>query len=112
MPGQRTHDSQWLRERDGLTVDVHRALPGVGVDAQAAWWVLSAQTDVVMVAGYPAPTLALRARALHVALHAAHHGTGYHRPMDDLSRALVAGDDDLWHGAAALAARLQATETS
>jgi Uncharacterised nucleotidyltransferase len=105
-----THDNQWLRDRDGLTVDVHRALPGVGVDAEAAWTLLSAHTDVVMVAGYPAPTLALPARALHVALHAAHHGADYRRPMSDLQRALLAGDDDLWRGAAALAARLQAME--
>jgi hypothetical protein len=63
-----------------------------------------------MVAGYPAPTLTLPARALHVALHAAHHGAGYRRPMNDLERALLATEDELWRGASALAARLQATE--
>ena len=106
----REHASVWVRDGDGLTVDLHRTLPGVGVDAEAAWRVLSADTDVVVVAGLPVPTLALPARALHVALHAAQHGVGAVGPLADVDRALTAAGDELWVRAAALAVQLEATE--
>ena len=104
----REHAAAWAREGDGITVDLHRTLPGVGVDADSAWRVLSGETDVVSVAGRSVPTLALPGRALHVALHAAQHGPAWARPMADLDRALAAGDDELWLKAAALAAELDA----
>ena len=106
----REHATAWIRDGDGLTVDLHRTLPGVGVEAEAAWRALSAVTDTVVVAGYPSRTLALPATALHVALHAAQHGTGWARPIAELQRALAAGDDDLWLEARALGAELEATE--
>ena len=92
----REHASAWSRGGDGLTVDLHRTLPGVGVDAEGVWRALSAETDVVLVARHPVPTLSLPGRALHVALHAAQHGPGWARPIADLERALAAADDDLW----------------
>jgi hypothetical protein len=104
----REHATAWVRDGDGLTVDLHRTLPGVGVDDEAMWRALSAERDVVVVAGRPVLTLTLRGRALHVALHAAQHGAGWARPMADLERALAAGDEDLWAAAAALAAELDA----
>jgi hypothetical protein len=106
----REHATAWIRDGDGLTVDLHRTLPGVGAEAEAAWRALSAVTETVVVAGYPSRALALPGRALHVALHAAQHGTGWARPMADLQRALEAGDDDLWLEAMALGAELEATE--
>lgn len=106
----REHASAWSRGGDGLTVDLHRTLPGVGVDAEGVWRALSAETDVVLVARHPVPTLSLPGRALHVALHAAQHGPGWARPIADLERALAAADDDLWLEAAALAAELDATD--
>ena len=106
----REHASAWVRESDGVTVDLHRTLPGLGVDAEAAWRVLSANPDVVEVAGHRASTLAIPAQALHVALHAAQHGVAWPRPMADLERALTLCDDDLWLAAAQLALRLQATD--
>jgi Uncharacterised nucleotidyltransferase len=105
----REHASTWS-DGERLTVDLHRTLPGVGVNDATTCGVLSAGADVVLVAGHPAPTLALPARALHVALHAAHHGVGWPRPIEDLERALAAGEDELWLSAAALAGTLQATD--
>jgi hypothetical protein len=111
MPGWwREHAGVWVRDGDGLTVDLHSALPGIGVAAEAAWSTLAADTDSVTVAGYRAPTLALPARALHLALHAAQHGVGWARPIADLERALAAGDDQLWITAAVLAEQLEATD--
>jgi len=104
----REHATAWERDVDGLTVDLHRTLPGIGVSDDETWRALSAETDVVVVGGHSAPTLALPARALHIALHAAQHGPGWARPIADLERALAAGDADLWLEAAALAAKLDA----
>jgi Uncharacterised nucleotidyltransferase len=105
----REHASTW-GDDERLTVDLHRTLPGVGVNAAATWGALSADAGVVVVAGHPARTLALPARALHVALHAAQHGVGWPRPIEDLERALAASEDELWLSAAALARTLQATD--
>ncbi len=73
---------------------------------KATWRARSADTDVVVVAGHPARTLALPARALH----AAQHGVGWARPMVDLKRALRAADDDLWLNAAVLTEKLDAMD--
>ena len=92
----------------GVAVDLHRTLIGVGVDQAAAWRVLSADTDPVVVADRVARCLGLPARAMYVALHAAQHGPGT-QPALDLERALAIGDDELWLRAAEVAARLDAT---
>jgi hypothetical protein len=107
----REHASVWVRKLDGLTVDLHRTLPGVGVDDPTAWRILSSDPDQVEVAGFLAPILSLPARALHVVLHAAQHGIGWERPIADLQRALGAGDDDLWRNASALADQLAASDS-
>ena len=105
----REHACEWRRANDGLQVDLHRRLVGVGVDDEQAWGALSEDAGEVVVAGRPVPTLALPARALHVALHAAQHGVRCYQPIVDLGGALAVGDDDLWRAAAALAADLHAT---
>jgi Uncharacterised nucleotidyltransferase len=107
----REHANEWQRAIDGLEVDLHRTLVGVRVDDATTWRVLSADTAEVEVAGHPVLALALPARAMHVALHAAQHGPRWPPSIVDLERALAAGDDDLWHVAAGVAAALRATET-
>lgn len=92
----------------GVAVDLHRTLIGVGVDQAAAWRVLSADTDSVLVADRIVRCLGLPARAMYVALHAAQHGPDT-QPAFDLERALAVGDDELWLRAAGVAARLDAT---
>jgi Uncharacterised nucleotidyltransferase len=103
------HAAVWQRCSDGLCVDLHRTLIGARVDSATVWRVLSAHTDEIEVAGCPVQTLSLPARAMHVALHAAQHGPGWAPSIEDLERALSAGDDDLWCKAAAVAEQLQAT---
>ena len=104
------HASEWWRATDGVQIDVHRTLSGIGVDANTAWVTLSAETDELAVAGRGARTFTLPALALHVALHAAHHGADAGKPLDDLERALEIADDELWSRAAALAEELDATD--
>ena len=106
----REHANEWHRPSDGVCVDVHRTLVGVGVDDATVWRALSTDTEEVMVAGRPVAALSLSGRAMHVALHATQHGVRWPLGVADLERALTAGDDDLWRQAAVLAAELQATE--
>jgi hypothetical protein len=106
----REHGSDWRRESDGVLVDLHRSLPGVAADARTMWAVLAHPTMTVAIAGYEAPALALPGRALHVALHAAQHGSGWGKGQKDLERALSVADEALWIEAAELARRLQATD--
>jgi hypothetical protein len=109
-PWWREHAAAWVRDADGVMVDLHRTLPGVGVKAEVTWAMLSAGTDAVIVAGRSAPSLSLPGRALHVALHAAQHGARSTRPLADLERAIAVADDELWRDAAALAAELDAID--
>ena len=106
----REHASAWFRERDGVTIDLHRSLPGARVQNDVAWRVLSRDSDTVVVAGRSVPALGLPARALHVVLHAAQHGAQSSRPIAELELALATADDDLWRDAAALADELGAVD--
>jgi hypothetical protein len=106
----REHAGTWFRERDGVTIDLHRSLPGASVENHVTWRVLSRGSDTVVVAGRTVPALGLPARALHVVLHAAQHGSHMTPPIADLERALAKGDDQLWRSAAALARELVALD--
>jgi hypothetical protein len=114
----REHATAWIRERDGVTIDLHRKLPGVEIDDATAWSLLFREHDHIMLRGGSVPVLALPGRALHVALHAAHHGVEWtgpiapesRGPIADLNRALARADEEVWRSAAALARELDATD--
>lgn len=106
----REHAGEWVREGDGVTVDLHRTLPGVGVDSELAWPLLAANPGRVLVDNREVPALSLAGRGLHVVLHAAQHGAGWSKPLDDLRRALRSTDATFWREVAELAARLRATD--
>lgn len=105
----REHAVGWWRGQDGAIVDVHRTLPGVGVDPQLLWRTLSADAETIDVAGFPAKTLTIPGRAFHLAIHAAQHGVGWDRVDVELERALSRVDETTWRAAAELAAALDAT---
>jgi hypothetical protein len=105
----REHAVEWLRQSDAIAVDLHHTLQGVGVDDATLWQRLAVDRDTVEVGGYPAPALALPARAVHLVLHAAQHGTAWGSVVDEVEFALNRADPAVWPAAAALAAELQAT---
>ena len=105
----REHDHSWRRDQDHEIIDIHTTLPGVGVDDDRAWTLLSAGSEEIPVGGYRARALAIPARALHLALHAAHHGPGWVMGFADLERALEQCAEVTWTAAAALANQLGAT---
>lgn len=106
----REHAGEWRRDRDHVVVDVHRTLVGIGAVPEKAWEALSRDAVAVTVAGREVPALPIPARAFQIALHAAQHGTGPTAPLEDLRRALRAGDLDVWRAAAQLAYELNAVD--
>jgi hypothetical protein len=102
------HAHHWDRELNGISVDLHLTLPGVGLSDEEAWSVLSRHTEQLVVGGVSLEVLAPAARAMHVALHAAQHGPGFKGPLTDLERALDQLPPQIWEDAAALAVRLDA----
>lgn len=104
------HASDWTRELDGVAVDLHQVLQGVGAAPEQAWEVLFSDTDGVVVAGYRARRLSAAGRALYVALHAAHHGEQADPSLLRLDAALAAADERVWRDACALASQLDALD--
>jgi hypothetical protein len=100
------HARVWVRQ-DGM-VDFHHSVWGIGVEPTEAWEVLTTHLDRLRIGGEQIPVLALPARALHVALHAAQHGSNERKPLEDLGRAGARASFDTWKQAAALARELKA----
>jgi hypothetical protein len=96
--------------RGGATVDLHRSLWGIGIDPALAWRVLTAGAEPLAVGGGLVEVLGPPARALHVALHAAQHGSWHPKPGRDMSRAVSRLPIATWQAAADLARRLDASE--
>lgn len=105
-PGRLPHGLMFHRERDEATVDLHRALYGLGASPAEQWGALSSRSVPVTVAGNEVPALAVPARAMHVALHVAQHGPTMRQPLEDLSRALAIVSDEDWDAARRLAVQL------
>jgi hypothetical protein len=108
--GRRPHAETWERPGDGFMVDLHSTLPGVGVAPELAWRVLAADTAAMTVGGAEVEVLGEPARALLVALHAAHHGVKEGQTREDLSRALAQVPVETWGAAYRVAERLKAIE--
>lgn len=97
----------WTRE-EGADVDLHSTLEDVGVPAEALWRELSRDAVTMDVGGEDVRILSEPARALHIALHALHHGVQADRTLEDLRRAIATVPEATWHRAAELAQRLDA----
>jgi hypothetical protein len=104
------HGSHWTRDIDAVVVDLHRTLPGLGVSPERAWDVLSRDTETITVAHERVGIMSAPARAMHVAMHAAHHGEAWGKALIHLERALSALDDTVWIAAAELAEQLAADD--
>jgi len=109
-PDYLDHSQAWMRERDGMQVDVHRTLIGVGAPVDRVFPALSATTETMHVGGRDVDVLGTHARAMVLALHPIGHGRGTSQPREDLSRALDILPKDTWRAAAALARDLDALE--
>ena len=109
-PGDRpTHARTWSRAADEASVDLHHTIIGTGVEPAECWKILTEHIEPLDVARTRLDGLDAEATAAAVALHAAQHGIGVGRPLDDLSHALERLPFATWQSAAALAERLAAT---
>jgi hypothetical protein len=102
------HAVGWLHPEDGVAIDLHRDLPGVGVDAERLWSILWGRREPILIAGFEAQTLTTPGRAFMLSLHAAHHGVGWDKVMADLERGVERADFGTWRAAADLARELEA----
>jgi hypothetical protein len=100
------HARMWERGLDH--VDLHRTFVGIGATPGRAWEALTEQTVTLSVGGVPVQVLAIPARALFVALHAAVSGPQKPTPLADLARALQLTPFATWQDAAELARRVDA----
>ena len=103
------HAVAWLRERDGAGIDLHETLPGTGVGPEQLWLTLESHREPIDIAGSTAETLTKPGRAFMLALHAAHHGSGWGQFIHDLERGTCEVDLETWRAAAELAESLNAT---
>ena len=103
------HADTWFHD-GSLPVDLHRTLIGVSVPPEQAWALLADHTETIDISGTPTTILTPPGRALHLALHAAQHGSEISKPLGDLSRALQRARFETWRQASYLARDLGATE--
>jgi hypothetical protein len=101
------HHEVWERRGDGVVVELHWTLVGIGAPAAEAWRTLCHQTDRILVGEAELPVLSVVARTLHLALHAAQH-QGIGKPVEDLKRGIARIEFGVWEGARDLAFRLDA----
>jgi putative nucleotidyltransferase-like protein len=104
-------NTKWLRDSDGIKLELHRTLDGVAVTDEVAWDTFAAETEELAfgVGRFQATVLRPPARAFVIAVHAAHHGPTFSQPVEDLALALERLPRGEWTRAAALAKRLEAT---
>jgi putative nucleotidyltransferase-like protein len=102
------HAELMLRRPDQVTVDLHRLIVGVGARPEDAWTEFAAETEPLVLRGGEVAVLSPAGRALHVVLHAAQHGAGDSKPLQDLAQALARLPEEAWGDAARLAHRLNA----
>ena len=104
------HAQEWTRAQPLRVVDLHWRVPGVRLDDQAAWELLSDRSQPFTVAGAEGRALDRPGIALLAALHAANTTVQAVRPAADLALALDRFDADTWAAAVRLAAELDATD--
>jgi len=104
------HAEEWRRPSDGHPVDLHWTLPGIEASSDCLWRYLRSRRRRLELLGTPVAVLDDVGLALHVALHAAHNGTGNSKSLEDLRRALVQLPRASWVQAADLARTLHAQQ--
>jgi hypothetical protein len=102
-------DSSYPWRRGMTEVDLHTTIWGLSAPAGRVWAELSRDTDTLVIAETEVRVPSVEGRALHVALHAAHHGDSSPKALGDLARAVATAPDQLWDATASLAARLGAS---
>jgi hypothetical protein len=108
------HSDTWIRGTPGSwdqpMIDLHRWLPGARATPGKAWEALAAQRTWIEIEGRQAGVLNRAGQAMHLATHAAQHGPGFPKHVNELALALERWPADVWDSAAWLAQEIDATE--
>ena len=108
------HAETWLATPAGarypVAVDLHLRLADANDPAERVWEAIRARSTRIELHGRQVPTLDRPALAMHLAMHAAHHGHAYLKGRRELLRALDRWPLEVWREAARLAAEIEATE--
>jgi Uncharacterised nucleotidyltransferase len=108
------HADTWIRGAPGSwdqpMIDLHRWLPGARATPGKAWEALAARRTWIEIEGCQAAVLNRAGQAMHLATHAAQHGPGFPKHVDELALALERWPADAWDSAAWLAQEIDATE--
>jgi Uncharacterised nucleotidyltransferase/Transglutaminase-like superfamily len=96
--------------RGDVTVDLHRTLLGVKVEADGLWDALAPHREPMPVGGVDVDVLDPAGRAMVLALHAAKDGGRDEKPLIDLERALDSLPFELWRMAADIATEVGAID--
>jgi hypothetical protein len=94
--------------RGPFSVDLHETLPGASAARSVVWTVLREGAKELPIGGVNVRILGERARLVHIALHAAHHGPAVAQPLRDLRAALVRFGSEEWARARSVAEALDA----
>jgi Uncharacterised nucleotidyltransferase len=105
-----TYAHTWIRPGDAAVVDLHFTLSGAHAPPAEVWEICASEVERTSVGSIEVRVLRPPGQAVVVADHAAAHGVGVKKPLEDLTRALEQLPEETWREAAALAERLQATE--
>lgn len=112
--GHVVHAQTWVAGPDadwpGTQVDFHLWFPGAQVAPELAWPALLPYWARIRVGGEEIPTLGRVAHAVIVACHAAQHGPGYEKGINELRLANQCWPVETWTEAAELASQLGATD--
>ena len=100
------HAHTWVRATaEGETmIDLHHWLSGAEAPAALAWDALGEHRAWIDVGGRRVAILDRTGQAVHLALHAAQHGTDAGRPLHELALSLERWPAEVWDAAGTLAA--------
>lgn len=106
------HAEAWVARghsaRDGIVIDLHWRMAGSEAPAHVAWDALRARRVFIDIDGRRTPVLDPVGLAMHVATHAAQHGTLHPQGLKDLALGLERWPERVWREAAALAQEIHA----
>lgn len=93
-----------------IPIDLHHALPEAKADGDRVWAELRQRTETVPLAGAEVRVLDRAALAFFVAAHAAKHGRGDEKVVEDVRRAIQEFATEEWQEALSLATILESRE--
>jgi Uncharacterised nucleotidyltransferase len=107
------HGEVWVgrgEQGGGVWIDLHWRLDGCNAAADVVWDALAGGRGSIELQGRQVAVPGDEGLALHLALHAAHHGLADRKPIVDLRRGIERWTLEVWRSAARLAETVQGVQ--